>query len=135
MSPWVALTNKNGLFEAGDATDILCTSTLDNWGSTILADVPQDQIPYVEAISAPESWYKGIDTHVSRVLITAGGAECLKGDIILFEKALSRHHPNVTLVVQPNGVHNDPFSDFAFADSKLSEVTPIILQWLVEGFE
>jgi len=135
MSPWVALTNKNGLFEAGDAKDFLCTSTLNYWGSTILADVPQDHIPYIEANSAPESWFKGVDAQVSRVLITAGGVECLKGDIILFEKVLSRHHANVTLVVQSNGVHNDPFSDFTFADSKLSDVTPVICRWLFEGFE
>jgi hypothetical protein len=33
-----------------------------------------------------------------------------------------------------NGVHNDPYYDFLVGEKKLSDLTPLIINWLSEGF-
>jgi acetyl esterase/lipase len=88
----------------------------------------------LEANDAPETWFKGVDKVVNRVLITGGDRECLRDDIRRFADKFSAHHPRAKLVMQPYGVHNDPYFDFLAREKKLSELTPIIMEWLSEGF-
>lgn len=134
VSPWVSLTTKEG--HPADATDIITSYNLAEWGKEVLRDVPSSQNVYAEAVNAPESWFKGVDKVVERVLITAGGAECLKDDIVRFDNLLRKHHQKVDLVIQKGGVHDDPFIDFMLGNgnTKLVDVTAVIIEWMFRGF-
>ncbi|KAJ7500944.1 hypothetical protein B0H11DRAFT_2225332 [Mycena galericulata] len=108
--------------------------TLAAWGGQILAGVPGADRPFAEAVRAPEGWFAGADRHVERVLVTAGSAECLRDDIIMFREAFKKHHPNTELLVQTGGLHEDVFLDFKVKERKLASVTPLIVEWLATRF-
>ncbi|KAF8882826.1 Alpha/Beta hydrolase protein [Infundibulicybe gibba] len=134
MSPWINLCADSASHTTNSASDILSIETLRTWGAAVLADVPDAQRPYAEASKVDDSWFKGVDKFVSRVLITAGGAECLRDDIISLEGKFRKHHPDVKFIVQKDGVHNDPFQDFMVGETQLGELIPLILEWLADGF-
>ncbi|KAF5377907.1 hypothetical protein D9615_006790 [Tricholomella constricta] len=134
MSPWVSLTGQTGSMLSNDDNDVIGVGCLTYWGCIVLDDVPEASRPYLEALRAPEGWFKDLDTAVQRVLITAGDAECLRDEIVVVAKEICRHHEGARYVVQQYGVHNDPYFDFLTMEKKKSELTPVILEWLAAGF-
>ena len=135
MSPSVRLVDKHRqyLYSNDNQGDMLTGNLIHRWGSEILRDVPKEAIPYVEANSAPPMWLNGVDRCVKRVLISAGGVECLRDEIIRYQDRFREHHKDVTFILQANGVHNDPHLDFMTHEKDLGELTPQILDWLDEN--
>ena len=135
MSPWVRLVDKDKqyLYSNENKGDMVIGSLLNYWGSEVLRDVPKEAIPYLEPNSSPPMWLNGVDRCVKRVLISAGGAECLRDEIIRYQDRFKENHKDVTFVLQANGTHDDPFWDFAVHENDLGELTPQILDWLDEN--
>lgn len=135
MSPWVRLVDKDRqyLYSNDNKGDMVTANRINYWGSEVLRDAPKEAIPYLEPNSAPPTWLNGVDKCVKRVLISAGGAECLRDEIIKYEATFQEHHKDVTFVLQANGIHDDPFWDFATHEKDLGELTPQILDWLDEN--
>ncbi|KXN83271.1 Putative steryl acetyl hydrolase mug81 [Leucoagaricus sp. SymC.cos] len=133
MSPWVDLSDKFKTFESGDATDILTTGLINYWGSQVLGPVPPKNLGYIEANSAAEDWWKGVDAFVDRFLISAGREECLKSEIIRFHSTFDNYHSHVKLEVH-DGVHNDPMIEFGVGEHN-GEMTNMIIDWLTAGFQ
>ncbi|KAJ7730968.1 Alpha/Beta hydrolase protein [Mycena maculata] len=125
MSPWVSLTADSQSHTQCDGMDML---TKRAWGRQILADFPETEVAFSPPAKAPESWFKGVDGAVDRVLITAGGAECLHDDIVEFSEGFKKQHCNV------EGLHGDTFLDFFTGEKKLGSLTPVILDWIAPGF-
>ncbi|KAF5384268.1 hypothetical protein D9615_003377 [Tricholomella constricta] len=134
MSPWVSLAGGSGSFVTNDSTDVVGASTFAYCGRKVFAGVPDSLHMYLEVGKAPASLFNGVQGIVDRILVTAGGAECLRDDIAEVASRLSVHHGRVRFIVQENGVHNDPFYDFLVGEPKLSDLTPEIVNWLEEGF-
>ncbi|KAG6896778.1 hypothetical protein C0992_006128 [Termitomyces sp. T32_za158] len=130
MSPWVSLTANTGSHFTNDSLDIVGVKTLAYCGRKVLEYVPDSLRVYLEMSKVPDAWFQGIDKFVSRILVTAGEVECLRDDIIQVSYKLSQNHSNVKLIVQENGVHNDPFYDFFAGEKNLGDLTPKILDWL-----
>ena len=135
MSPWTRLVDKKKQFiYANDYKgDVITGKALNDLGSQVLQAAPKEAIPYLEPNSAPPMWLSGIDQCVKRVLISAGGVECLRDEIIKYQDTLKEHHKDVTFVLQENGTHNDPYWDFVTDEKDLGELTPKILDWLDEN--
>ncbi|KAG6852204.1 hypothetical protein C0991_002102 [Blastosporella zonata] len=129
MSPWIDLTNGTGSMITNDDSDIIGLKALLYWGGIVLDGVPEEYRPYLEAYRAPEDWFANISTAVSRILITAGDAECLRDSIVVFTERVRKQHPNVQFLLQKYGVHNDPFFDFMAPEKVLGELTPPILDF------
>ena len=72
-------------------------------------------------------WLNGVDGCVKRVLISAGGVECLRDEIVKYKDRFEEHHKDVTFILQTNGNHDDPYWDFATSGNDLGELTPQIL--------
>ncbi|TFK61074.1 alpha/beta-hydrolase [Pluteus cervinus] len=126
MSPWVRL---------GSAADEI--NAFPSMGHDVLHGVPDAQNVHLEGIQASDDWFKGIHRVVSRVLITAGGNEMLKDEIMKTFKLFKLHYVNTELVVQEDGLHNDPFYDFFFGEDESIHkgvITPLVIQWLASGF-
>ncbi|KAJ7938378.1 hypothetical protein B0H13DRAFT_1851814 [Mycena leptocephala] len=117
-----------------EGRDFLSKDALAQWGAQILAAVPETDRMFVETVRAPEWWFKGADALVDRMLITAGGAELLRDDIVVVGEAFKKHHPNVELVVQKDGLHEDMYLDFVLGEKKLGSLTPLTVEWLAAGF-
>ncbi|KAJ7079985.1 Alpha/Beta hydrolase protein [Mycena belliarum] len=134
ISPWASLTADSASHAANDGRDLLRRATLAEWGRVVRADVPAEHRAFIEAARAPEAWFAGVERLVERVLVTAGGAECLRDDIVVFGEALKRHHARAELVVQPDGLHEDPMLDFVLNEKKVGSLTPLLVEWLAAGF-
>ncbi|KAF7373556.1 Abhydrolase-3 domain-containing protein [Mycena sanguinolenta] len=134
ISPWTSLSANSKSHDENDGRDFLRHATLKDWGAQILAGVPDGDLPFAEAVRAPEDWFKGVDGLVERVLVTAGGAECLRDDIVTFAEAFKKHHANSELVVQTGGLHEDMFLDFVVNEKKMGKLTPLTVEWLAAGF-
>jgi acetyl esterase/lipase len=114
--------------------DILSSKCLIPWGSQVIGPVPESQHVYLEAIKAPESWFAGIDGLVDRLLITTGSKECLRDDDVALAELLRKHHRDLQMVVEKDGVHDGPLFDFAVGDPKLGgEVKTLMVEWLSAG--
>jgi hypothetical protein len=120
---------------SNDDSDIIGPKCINIWGNEVLDGVLDSQLPYIEASSAPDSWFKSVDTVVERVLITAGSSECLRDSIEEFAKQICSVHDGVTFWMQEKGVHNDPYFDFFSKEVKLGKMTPQILEWFNTGFK
>lgn len=135
MSPWVSLTGDTGSHAANDRTDIVGAEMFGYCGRNVFVGVPESLRVYLEASKAPAAWFGGVDGVVERVLISAGGKECLRDDIVKVADRLAAHHgEGVRLVVQEDGVHNDPFYDFLVGEKALCDLTPEIVKWVRDGF-
>jgi acetyl esterase/lipase len=134
ISPWTNLTGDSKSHEENEGRDFLTKACLVDWGSIILAGVPEADRPFIEAVRAPEGWFKGVEALTERLLVTAGGAELLRDDIVVVGEVLKKHHPNVGLVVQQNGLHEDMYLDFVLKEKKLGSLTPLSVEWLAAGF-
>jgi acetyl esterase/lipase len=136
MSPWVRLVDKDRkyVYSNDNKGDVLAGKPINYWGSEVFQNAPKEAIPYLEPNSSPPMWLDGADRCVKRVLISAGGVECLCDEIIkYYQERIHEHHEDVTFVLQANGVHDDPYWDFATQEKDLGELTPRILDWLDEN--
>jgi len=133
ISPWVDLSDIFQTLSSGDRTDYVDAKTLKYWGSAVLGPVPAKYRDYIEANSAADDWWKGVDAFVDRVLISAGEGESLKNEIIRFHSTFDNFHSHAKLVLDP-GVHDEPVYDFAVGDTD-GELTNTMLDWLTIGFQ
>ncbi|PPR00300.1 hypothetical protein CVT24_004590 [Panaeolus cyanescens] len=138
MSPWVVMNRRAGIrsWEENDGHDLVCAKRLVDFGNMVLDSVTEkNMMPYIDMSFAPGGWYDGIDTKVDRILITAGDAECLRDDILEFADKIGKSHRTTKVIVQPHGVHDDPFYDFMAKETRLVDLTKHIVNWFVEGYE
>ncbi|KAJ7199782.1 Alpha/Beta hydrolase protein [Mycena pura] len=134
ISPWVSLSGTSKSHRENDGRDIISRSSLTAMGAQILKDVPATDIAFIEAVRAPESWFDGVGRCVDRVMITAGGAEILRDDIIAFGEAFKRHHEKTELVVQKGGLHVDVLFEALLGEKAAGSVAPLTIEWLAAGF-
>ena len=131
MSPWVRLVDKERqyVYSNDNKGDLLTGSLLNYWGTEVFRNAPREATAYLEPNSAPPKWLEGVDGLVKRVLISAGGVECLRDEIIKYQDRIQEHHRDVTFILQANGIHDDPHWDFMTNEKDLGELTPQILDW------
>ncbi|KAJ7644532.1 Alpha/Beta hydrolase protein [Roridomyces roridus] len=131
LSPWVSLTADTASVRECDGIDTMTERMLAVLGADILAGFPEaDHAAFAEASKAPGTWFHGLRGLVQRVLVTAGSFECMRDDITRLGEGLKTHHPNVELVVQEGGLHDDMLLDFMMKESKLGSLTPLIISWI-----
>jgi len=133
ISPWVSLSGDSQSHDDNDGIDYMPKSGLIDIGGHILAGFSTNARVFAEAIKAPPAWFEGLEAIVASILITVGGAECLRDDILAFGEILKEHHPAVEVAVQPGGFHEDMFLDFFVGETKLGSLTPLLVDRLVTG--
>ncbi|KAK0439238.1 Alpha/Beta hydrolase protein [Desarmillaria tabescens] len=99
----------------------------------LLRDVPKDDIAYVDVLEAPEEWFKPLSKTVGRVLVTAGEWDFLreKGERF-YERYLKPFHGDSRFVLEKGGIHVTPIFDFIAKEKRLSELTPLMIEWLAD---
>ncbi|KAF8192647.1 hypothetical protein K438DRAFT_1969785 [Mycena galopus ATCC 62051] len=126
ISPWTNLSADSQSHFENEGRDWLRHAGVKDWGAQVLAGVP-------EATARLRN--RGVDALVGRVLVTAGGAELLRDDIVAFAEAFKKHHADVKLVVQKGGTHEDVLMDFAAKEEKTSAMASLSVEWLAAGFD
>lgn len=136
MSPWVSLIANTGSHATNSDSDVLPASAWAYLGQHSLPSVSPTSQPYLEALKAPDGWFKGIDGSVKRIRLTVGENECLRDDVLAVARKMTSARDDgsfVTTVVQKNGVHNDQYLDF-MSNVPPGDLTPQIIRWLKDGF-
>lgn len=136
LSPWVIPSGHDGgSFSTNDKNDIISKYALQYWGSQIVPRVPSSQRSYIEPRFAPPDWFRDGNRVFERLLVTAGGQECLRDDIVLFTNQNLSGFKDLTMIVQDEGVHNEPIYGMSFQNhDKKGEITTTIVKWLKQGF-
>ena len=138
MSPFVVLSTSASAAchsrTANGEKDVWRGSVIDYCIELARTGVPESFYPYMDMSSAPDNWYDGLQNIVDRILITGGGDEVLKDEIHSLSEKISAYHSNTKLVIQVGGIHNDPYFDFFAKEKVQSKLTPILIDWLMEGF-
>ncbi|EKM76170.1 hypothetical protein AGABI1DRAFT_102467 [Agaricus bisporus var. burnettii JB137-S8] len=133
ISPWVDLSDIHGTLSSGNSTDMLTAGIIRDWGSQVLGPVPREYLGYIEANSAKDDWWKGVDAFADRVLVTAGREECLNNEIIRFKSVFETFHSHVNMQ-EHSGIHNDPFYAWELGESG-GGAPDMIVDWLQAGFQ
>jgi acetyl esterase/lipase len=128
MSPWVSLTTKTLSYVANSTSDIFSARTWAYFASDILKKLPEDGRPYLEAVKAPKDWWKGIDKVVKKITILTGALECMRDDNMSLATQLERHLKDVTLFVQHDGVHTEPFLAKMAGEEDQPEIYDLLLK-------
>lgn len=137
MSPWVMVSSHGGgSFAENNKKDILSASTIQEWGLIISSPVPSDQLVYLDPLVAPPEWFQNAPRVVERLLVTAGSYECIRDDIVSFTEQNLSKFEDVTMIVQPGGIHNEPLYGLTRKDDDAEEeITGTVVEWLRHGFE
>ncbi|KAG7442006.1 alpha/beta-hydrolase [Guyanagaster necrorhizus] len=131
MSPWVSMKADNGLaqhlLDAKHKYDNISSLYGRHVCRTLLKDISDTDIPFVDPLEAPEDWFNGIDRLADSVFVMWGEVECLmEGQKRLCNKYLEPYHPQVEMYEQVSGVHCQPIWDSAWM-SNVGE--PRIVEW------
>jgi acetyl esterase/lipase len=139
ISPRTTGSHTAASFTENADKDALRPETYANWGRWVDGFSPNKEINvadddfYRRPRDAPLTWWDGFSTRVTqRVFISAGQLECPRDDIIaLAETWKQLAGVNVTLVVEPRGIHDSPVMD-AFAGRPRTDLMLSIEHWLAD---
>lgn len=134
MSPWVCLTDSDSIRSNQGKGDLVNIATSIYWGSKVLKDAPEAGLRYLNAVTIPEDWFKGLENVVKRILISAGDAEVIRDAIIKYTKEVEKHHKGLYFFLEERGVHCEPLLVFLTKDKDLGKLTPFVVDWLDQGF-
>ena len=135
MSPWVTFDDSSPSFAENDKLDTTSASALNFLAMHAQTGITPETRNYIEAITADESWWTGLDKVFLRILNTAGQVECLRDAIVAFGETLKKHVKDTTTVVEKNAVHEDVLRDFSAGQGVKSENYKLDIEWLSDTFK
>ncbi|KAJ3763685.1 Alpha/Beta hydrolase protein [Lentinula raphanica] len=141
ISPWISLGSPVPSYARNTKYDFLTAEPLTRWGSYYMEEVKASHIPWVKPSSS--TLFKGIGMMVQRLLITAGGRECLLDDAttlyaMIEELQIPEEELVVTLDVDEKGLHEDAILDIESPQKPkggLGDATLRQVSWIREAFE
>lgn len=121
---------------------LITVPALGRWGAEILKCTPKQYWDWLQPLpshGASSQNFNDVAKVVDGILITVGENEFLKDDGLEFGRVLQsaawkEGQVGVQVVVQPGGVHNDPYYNFMVKESKLGELTETIIEWIGSQF-
>ncbi|KAK0183566.1 Alpha/Beta hydrolase protein [Armillaria mellea] len=94
---------------------------------TLLKDIPDTHIPFVDPLEATEDRFDGISRLAGRVFVMWGEVECLReGQRRLCKRYIEPYHPHVEVYEQASGIHCQPIWDSSWMGN-VGE--PRIVEW------
>jgi acetyl esterase/lipase len=127
ISPWVSFSTSAPSFTENKYKDVIDPQAVTQWSNAFLGSSPTTgQVNgtdyYNEALSAPESWWKGLN--VDEVLVVAGAEEVLVDGIREFEGKFRRgvgEGTKVEFLVAKGEYHDQPSIDLQFGYKETDE--------------
>lgn len=107
ISPWNALSVDAPSYTRNNGKDVLLIPAYKFVLGLASAGVTPEVRSYGEPLSAPPSWWQGLDTVYARLLITAGEYECPFDHVMQSSNILSRYVRDTTTVVEPLAAHGE----------------------------
>ena len=134
ISPWVIPRGSDGgSFDTNDKNDLVSKKALCDWGLKIVNPVPLDERSYIEPSLSSMEWFRDAPRVIERFLITAGGYEVLRDDILAFANRHLSSCEDVTVILQEQGVHVE--SLYTLTKEIRDQDGETILKWFKTGFQ
>ena len=135
FSPWCEYTTDGPSFVRNDRKDVLTSRSYAHFTAIIKAELTPELEPYCQPLSAPASWWKGLDGVCSRVLVTAGEHECLLDQIIETGTMISRCVQDTVTMVEPGAVHDEVIIKFGTGNGGSGKDYDGIVEFLSRSFQ
>jgi hypothetical protein len=89
---------------------------------------------YCQPLSAPVSWWKGLDGVCSRVLVTAGEHEGMLDQVVETGAMISHHIKDTVTMVEPGAVHEEVILKFATGEGGSGKEYDAMVRFLSRAF-
>ena len=116
ISPWCEYNASGASFVRNDRKDVISARSCAHFAGVVKAGLTPDLEYYCQPLSAPASWWKGLDGVYSRVLVTAGENECLLDQIVETGTMISHHVKDAVTMVEPGAVHEEMIIKFTTSE-------------------
>jgi acetyl esterase/lipase len=133
-SPWLDFSTSKPSFTSNAPKDYLTIRAGNLWSSTFMgtpAPHTQNADPYIQAIMAPESWWKGV--MVQEFLIMAGQDELLVDGIVEFAEGLKRVkglEGRVQVLVAEGEAHDATNGDVSLGFTETGKQGQLMRSWI-----
>jgi acetyl esterase/lipase len=135
MSPWTGITDERPSYTSNAERDVIHPAMYRLFARDAAEGITPELRNYVQASTASADWWRGIaDAVVPRILITKAECECLLDEITELEMNLKPHVPQLQVLFEEDGVHEDVIMAFAAGVGKSAIGYPTVIQWLKTVF-
>jgi acetyl esterase/lipase len=134
ISPWCEFSADGASFVQNDRKDIITARSFAHFTAIIKAGLTPELEYYCQPLSAPASWWKGLDGVYSRVLVTAGEYECLLDQIIETGTVISRNVKDTVTMVEPGAVHEEMIFKFGTGEGGSGKEYDAMVGFLSRAF-
>jgi len=134
ISPWCEYSSDGPSFVRNDRKDFLSQRTCAHFAAIIKAGFTPELEYYCQPLSAPASWWKGLDGVYSRILVTAGENETMMDQIIETGTMISHHVKDTVTIVEPGAVHEEMLLKFATGEGETGKEYDAMVGFLSRAF-
>jgi len=135
VSPWCSYNVDAPSYSRNDTKDLIPKRTYAFFPSLVKGGLTPELKHHCEPLSAPASWWKGLDGVYARVLITAGEHECPLDHIIETSTMVSQNVQDTVTMVEPGGMHEELIMKFATGNGGSGKDYDGIVEFLSRAFQ
>jgi len=135
ISPWCLYNVDAPSYSRNDSKDLVPKRTYAFFPSQVKGGLTPEVKHHCEPLSAPASWWKGLDSVYARVLITAGENECPFDNVIETSTMISQNVRDTVTIVEPGGVHEEVIVKFATGNGGSGKDYDGIVGFLSRSFQ
>jgi hypothetical protein len=133
ISPWCAYSVDSPSYARNDSKDLIPTRSYAFIADLVTPGLTPELAHHCQPLSAPATWWNGLDTVYARVLVTAGENECPFDYIIEISSVISDHVQDTVTVVEPGAVHDEVI--VRFGKDGLGKDYDVIVGFLSRSFQ
>ncbi|KAI0298896.1 alpha/beta-hydrolase [Russula brevipes] len=135
ISPWCSYSIDAPSYGRNDAKDIISAHAYGIFASHVRPGLTPELGHHGEPLTAPPTWWEGLDGVYGRVLVTAGEYECPFDQIIVMSRIISQSVRDTGIVVEPEAVHEEMIFKFATGDGGSGKEYDAVVRFLFRSFE
>ncbi|KAH9986329.1 alpha/beta-hydrolase [Russula compacta] len=135
ISPWTGLDVGSPSYARNNRKDIITASSYAFLGNFVKEGLSPGQEHYMDVVSAPPTWWQGLDSVFARILFTVGEHECPFDHILETSAVISRHVRDTVTFVDPGAVHEEVISKFGTTEGGSGKCYDTINAFLSRSFQ
>lgn len=135
ISPWCLYNVDAPSYSRNDSKDLIPKRTYAFFPSLVKGGLTPEVEHHCEPLSAPASWWQGLDRVYARVLITAGEHECPLDHIMETSTIISQSVRDTVTMVESGAVHEEMIIKFATGNGGSGKDYDGIVGFLSRSFQ
>ena len=135
ISPWCSYNVDAPSYSRNDTKDLIPKRTYAFFPTLLKGGLTPELQHHCEPLSAPASWWKGLDGVYARVLITAGEHEGPLDSITETSAMISQNVRDTVTMVEPGGTHEEVIIKFATGNGGSGKDYDGIVEFLSRSFQ